>query len=117
MADLYVMPSVSEPFGITPLEAISHEVPVIMSKQSGVSEVVRNALKVDFWDVDKLASDIIAVLRYGALRKLLTKNGKSEMQRFSWDNSAARCVDVYNKIIGKHRASMFEKVFQTSGRG
>jgi len=101
MADLYVMPSVSEPFGITPLEAMSHEVPVIMSKQSGVSEVVKNALKVDFWDIDKLASDIIAVLRYGALRKLLTKNGKSEMQKFSWDNSAAQCVDIYSEIIGQ----------------
>ena len=99
MADLYVMPSVSEPFGITPLEAMSHEVPVIMSKQSGVSEVVKHALKVDFWDIDKLASNIISVLRYKELRELLRENGKSEMQKFSWDNSAAQCVGIYNGVM------------------
>ena len=61
-ADVYVMPSVSEPFGIAPLEAMSYDRPVIVSKQSGVSEVLRNALKVDFWDVDKMASQIVAPL-------------------------------------------------------
>ena len=60
MADVYVMPSVSEPFGIAPLEAISHDVPVIMSKQSGVSEVIEHALKVDFWDTDEMANKIVA---------------------------------------------------------
>ena len=63
MADLYVMPSVSEPFGIAPLEAMSHDVPVIISKQSGVSEVLNHALKVDFWDVDEMANKIVAVLQ------------------------------------------------------
>ncbi len=63
MADLYVMPSVSEPFGIAPLEAMSHDVPVIISKQSGVAEVLDHALKVDFWDTDDLANKILAVLR------------------------------------------------------
>jgi glycogen(starch) synthase len=63
MADLYVMPSVSEPFGIAPLEAMSHDVPVIISKQSGVSEVLTHALKVDFWDINEMANKIIAVLR------------------------------------------------------
>ena len=67
MADLYVMPSVSEPFGIAPLEAMSHDVPVIISKQSGVSEVLTHALKVDFWDINEMANKIIAVLRHPPL--------------------------------------------------
>jgi glycogen(starch) synthase len=99
MADVYVMPSVSEPFGITPLEAMSHGVPVIMSKQSGVSEVIKHALKVDFWDVDKLADRIISVLRYRALRDLLAKNGESETKGFSWDNSAIQCISVYSEVL------------------
>jgi glycogen(starch) synthase len=100
MADVYVMPSVSEPFGIVPLEAMSHGVPVIISRQSGVSEVIKHALKVDFWDVDKLADRIISVLRYRALRDMLGENGKSEMSSFSWDNSATQCINVYSKTLG-----------------
>jgi hypothetical protein len=63
--------------------------------------VVKHALKVDFWDIDKLASNIISVLRYKELRELLRGNGKSEMQKFSWDNSAAQCVDIYNGVSDK----------------
>jgi glycogen(starch) synthase len=99
MADVYVMPSVSEPFGIAPLEAMSHGVPVIISRQSGVSEVIKHALKVDFWDVDRLADRIISVLRYRALRDMLGENGKSEMSSFSWDNSAIQCINIYSKIL------------------
>ena len=99
MADVYVMPSVSEPFGIVPLEAMSHGIPVIISRQSGVSEVIKNALKVDFWDVDKIASSIIAVLRYKALRDLMARNGKSEIESFNWDDSAMQCINVYNKVL------------------
>jgi len=99
MADVYVMPSVSEPFGITPLEAMSHSVPVIISKQSGVSEVIKNALKVDFWNIDALTSKITELLRYRTLHDLLGKNGKAEIQSFSWDNSASQCINVYDKII------------------
>ncbi len=101
MADVYVMPSVSEPFGIVPLEAMSHGVPTIISKQSGVSEVVKNALKVDFWDIDRLANGMIALLRYGTLWNSLRKNGNSEMGRLSWDNSASQCISVYRKTLGK----------------
>ena len=71
MADLYVMPCVSEPFGIAPLEAMSHDVPVIISKQSGVSEVLTHALKVDFWDINEMANKIIAVLRHPPLASTL----------------------------------------------
>ncbi len=78
MADLYVMPSVSEPFGIAPLEALSHNVPVIISKQSGVSEVLQHALKIDFWDVDEMANKILAVLRHPPLQRTLRQHGQIE---------------------------------------
>lgn len=98
MADLYVMPSVSEPFGITPLEALSHDVPVIISKQSGVAEVLTHALKVDFWDVDEMANKIVAVLRHPPLHVTLREHGGIEVQRFNWTDSAAQCVEVYRKV-------------------
>ena len=100
MADLYVMPSVSEPFGITPLEAMRNKTPVIISKQSGVSEVIKNCLKVDFWDTDKLANQIIGVLRYSEAHDLLSEEGFSEVHGLSWDDSAGKCIDVYRKVMG-----------------
>jgi glycogen synthase len=99
MADLYVMPSVSEPFGIAPLEAISHDVPVIISKQSGVSEVLTHALKVDFWDVNEMANKIVAVLRHPPLARELRQHGSFEVQRMSWADSARGCVQVYEQAI------------------
>ncbi len=78
MADCYVMPSVSEPFGIAPLEAMKNDVPVIISKQSGVSEVLTHALKVDFWDIDGMANKIIAVLRHPPLSQTLRQHGPLE---------------------------------------
>lgn len=95
MADLYVMPSVSEPFGIAPLEAMVNDVPVLISKQSGVSEVLSHALKVDFWDVNEMANKIIAVLRHPPLQKTLREHGRIEVRKFSWQDSARRCVEVY----------------------
>lgn len=100
MADLYVMPSVSEPFGIAPLEAMVHDVPVIISKQSGVSEVLTHALKVDFWDIDEMANKIIAVLRHPPLASTLRQHGSFEVRRLSWTDSARRCIEVYDKAIG-----------------
>ena len=99
MADLYVMPSVSEPFGIAPLEALSNEVPVIISKQSGVSEVLDHVLKVDFWDVNEMANKIIAVLRHAPLHKTLREQGKIEVCKLSWTDSARQCVDVYERAM------------------
>jgi glycosyltransferase involved in cell wall biosynthesis len=97
MADLYVMPSVSEPFGIAPLEAMSHDVPVIISKQSGVSEVLTHALKVDFWDINEMANKIIAVLRHPPLATTLREHGSFEVRRLNWTDAARACVTVYEE--------------------
>ncbi|HEX7009952.1 MAG TPA: glycosyltransferase family 4 protein, partial [Phycisphaeraceae bacterium] len=99
MADVYVMPSVSEPFGIAALEAIRHEVPVIVSKTSGVSEVLQHVLKVDFWDVDEMANKIIAVLRHPPLASTLRHNADIEVRRLTWDDAAAQCQRVYRDAL------------------
>jgi glycosyltransferase involved in cell wall biosynthesis len=99
MADLYVMPSVSEPFGIAPLEALNNDVPVIISKQSGVSEVLAHALKVDFWDVNEIANKIIAVLKYPPLGVTLRNYGNSEIRKLRWQDSAAKCVKIYEEAL------------------
>ncbi|HEV8111160.1 MAG TPA: glycosyltransferase [Planctomycetota bacterium] len=99
MADIYVMPSVSEPFGITPLEAMALDTPVVLSRQSGVSEVLRNALKVDFWDVDDIANKILALLRYPALVEQLTSEGREEIQALRWEHPAALLRDVYRELV------------------
>jgi glycosyltransferase involved in cell wall biosynthesis len=103
MADLYVMPSVSEPFGLAPLEALSHDVPVLISKQSGVSEVLTHALKVDFWDIHEMANKIIAVLRHPPLQKTLREHGAFEVRKFSWTDSAKACADVYKEVAAGKR--------------
>jgi glycogen(starch) synthase len=99
MADLYVMPSVSEPFGIAPLEALQHNVPILVSKSSGIAETFHNALKVDFWDIDEMANKIIAVLRHPQLQETLRTNGRKEALRFRWEDSAARVNEVYRKVL------------------
>ena len=99
MADLYVMPSVSEPFGIAPLEALSHDVPVLISKQSGVSEILKHVLKVDFWDIDEMANKILAVLRHPPLQATLREHGGFEVRRLTWRDSAESCVGVYEEAL------------------
>ncbi len=99
MADVYVMPSVSEPFGITPLEAMKNGTPCIISKQSGVSEVIKHCLKVDFWDIDEMANKILGVLQYKALKESLSENGNNEVKKFSWNVPAQKCLDVYEKVL------------------
>jgi glycogen(starch) synthase len=101
MADCYVMPSVSEPFGIVALEALSHDVPVIISKQSGVSEVLTHVLKVDFWDVDDMANKILAVLRHPPLAATLRHHGEFELHRLTWTGAAERCLRTYAKVVGE----------------
>ncbi|MFA7238171.1 MAG: glycosyltransferase [Phycisphaeraceae bacterium] len=99
MADVYVMPSVSEPFGIAPLEAIRHDVPVIISKSSGVSEVIHHALKVDFWDVDEMANKIIAVIKHPPLSQTLREHADFEIRKLTWEGAADKCVRVYHEAI------------------
>ena len=101
MADLYVMPSVSEPFGITPLEAMRNGTPVLISKQSGVSEVVQNCLKVDFWDTDEIANKMLSVLKYSSLHRCLQEEGGREVMKFNWDEPAQKCIDAYKTAIEK----------------
>jgi glycosyltransferase involved in cell wall biosynthesis len=104
MADLYVMPSVSEPFGIAPLEALRNNVPVLISKQSGISEVLNSALKVDFWDINQMADKIIAVLKRPLLQRALRDNGSREVYKFRWEDSAARISDIYEKTLNQLKA-------------
>jgi glycosyltransferase involved in cell wall biosynthesis len=99
IADLYVMPSVSEPFGIAPLEALDNDVPVIISKQSGVSEVLRHALKVDFWDINEMANKIVAVLKYPPLQMTLRNHGNFEVRKLRWRDAARNCLRVYQEML------------------
>jgi glycosyltransferase involved in cell wall biosynthesis len=103
LSDVYIMPSVSEPFGISPLEAMQSNVPVIISKQSGVSEILTHAVKTDFWDIDAMADAIYGILNYPALSQMFIKNGKEEVVRFKWDNSARHVRDVYYRVIRQHK--------------
>ncbi|MFI4859543.1 MAG: glycosyltransferase [Phycisphaerales bacterium JB063] len=97
-ADVFVMPSVSEPFGIAPLEAVAHDVPVIISKQSGVSEVLTHALKVDFWDVDDIADKIIGVLRHPSLGQTMRQHADLQVRKLTWSGAAERCGQVYHAV-------------------
>ena len=99
MSDVYIMPSVSEPFGISPLEAMQSNVPVIISKQSGVAEILTHAVKTDFWDIDAMADAIYGILNYPALSNMFIKNGKEEVIRLKWDNSARHVRDIYQRVI------------------
>lgn len=105
-ADLYVMPSVSEPFGLTALEAVENGTPVLLSKQSGVSEVIRHALSVDFWDTDEMANKIVSVLRYNCLGGEMKRNARKELLRLSWDNAAKKCRDIYRSVVTRNLKSM-----------
>lgn len=98
-SDVYVMPSVSEPFGISPLEAMRSNVPVVISHQSGVSEVLVHALKIDFWDIDAMADSIYGLLHYNGISKMFKKYGREEVDQLKWDNAAANTIDVYNKVL------------------
>lgn len=97
-SDVYVMPSVSEPFGISPLEAMRSGVPTIISKQSGVAEVLKHAIKVDFWDVDAMADAIYGLLAYPALSKFATKFGLNEVNTLKWENAAFRLKQIYEEL-------------------
>ena len=101
MSDLYVMPSVSEPFGITALESMNLGVPTLISNQSGASEVTANSLKADFWDTNEMANKAVSVLKHKSLRNTLKRNGQEEMSKVSWNGSASKVIDVYNDVLGR----------------
>lgn len=99
MSDLYVMPSVSEPFGLTAFEAILFDVPIILSKQTGVSEILRNAMKVDFWDVSKLASAIVSLLENKDLAQEMVNNCKNELRDIHWNHAGQKIKNLYQTLI------------------
>lgn len=99
MSDVYVMPSISEPFGISPLEAMRAHVPVVISKQSGVSEILKYAIKVDFWDIDATADAIYGILHYPALAKIFAEKGKEEVNNLKWEYVAKKLKQIYEKVL------------------
>jgi len=99
LADVYVMPSTSEPFGITALEAMSSGVPVIISKTSGVAEIVKSAIKVDFWDINAMAEKIIAVLGYQHLAKTMSRMSNAEAAHYTWGRTAEETLKVYQEAV------------------
>ena len=99
LSDVYIMPSVSEPFGISPLEAMRTNVPSIISKQSGAAEVLKYAFKVDFWDVDALADDIYALLQYPALSSFASGRGYDEVNSLKWNEATAKLKQVYESVL------------------
>ena len=101
MSDVFVMPSVSEPFGIVPLEAMRSNVPVVISKQSGVAEILKHALKIDFWDIDAMADCIYGLLQYEGLSKMFRRYGKDEVDSLKWENAALHVRDVYTETINQ----------------
>lgn len=98
-SDVYIMPSVSEPFGISPLEAMQSNVPVIISKQSGVAEILTHAVKINFWDIDAMADAIHAILSYPALSEMFIEKGREEVETFKWENSARHVVEIYRSAL------------------
>lgn len=104
MTDVYVMPSVSEPFGITPLEAMRTGVPVVISKQSGVAEVLKNSIKVDFWDLNALSDTIIGLLQNEKVSKQLAADGTQEVNEMKWEYASLKVREIYNKTINRRRS-------------
>ena len=107
-ADVFVMPSVSEPMGLVPYEAISYGSPAIISKQSGIAEVLQNVLKVDYWDIDKMADQICSVIREPELHHELLSNAQDEMARLTWAPIAQKMYDKYHHVIrGRKHAGVY----------
>ena len=98
-ADIYILPSVSEPFGITPLESLVAGTPVLISKQSGVAEVVKHALKVDFWDVEEMTNQVVTVLRHPPFQQTLATYGQQEVRKVTWLEAAKKCLEVYQSVL------------------
>lgn len=99
-SDVYIMPSVSEPFGISPLEAMQVGTPSIVSVQSGCAEILNNAIKTDYWDIDAMADAIYSIVRYPAMYKCLHDEGQYEVDNITWEKVGLKVRDVYNKVLG-----------------
>ncbi len=99
LSDVFVMPSVSEPFGLTALESLLHGTPILISKQSGVSEVVDASLKSDFWDVYDMADKILALTQYKNLRQVLSSEGHDQAMKCTWDKAADKTIEIYNHLL------------------
>ena len=99
-SDVYIMPSVSEPFGISPLEAMQVGTPTIVSKQSGCAEILNNAIKIDYWDIDAMADAIYSIVKYPAMYKSLREGGRDEVDRITWEAAGLKVRAIYDKILG-----------------
>lgn len=106
LSDVFVMSSVSEPFGLTALEAAHHGNVLILTKQSGVAEVLRSTMEYDFWDEEKLADEIVAIAKSKSLRETLKEGILQEYRKISWNDIAKKCIKVYNEV-NKHKRNMF----------
>ena len=100
-SDVYIMPSVSEPFGISPLEAMQMGVPSIISKQSGCAEILNNVIKTDYWDIDAMADAIHSIISYPAMYHQLREEGLREVARTTWDKAGRKVIDIYNRVLGR----------------
>ena len=100
-SDVYVMPSVSEPFGISPLEAMQMGVPSIISKQSGCAEILTNVIKTDYWDIDAMADAINSIVSYPAMHDQLKEDGLAEVNQITWDKAGRKVIDIYNRVLGR----------------
>lgn len=96
------MPSVSEPFGISPLEAMQMGVPSIISKQSGCAEILTNVIKTDYWDIDAMADAIHSIIAYPAMYKQLREDGIEEVNRITWDKAGRKVIDIYNRVLANY---------------
>ncbi len=100
-SDVYIMPSVSEPFGISPLEAMQMGVPSIISKQSGCAEILTNVIKTDYWDIDAMANAIYSIITYPAMHTQLKEAGLAEVNQITWDKAGQKVIDIYNQVLNR----------------
>ncbi len=99
-SDVYIMPSVSEPFGISPLEAMQMGVPSIISKQSGCAEILQNVIKTDYWDIDAMADAIHSIISYPAMYETLKQQGMEELKGITWEKAGQKVIDIYRRVTG-----------------
>ena len=100
-SDVYIMPSVSEPFGISPLEAMQMGVPSIISKQSGCAEILDNVIKIDYWDTNAMADAIYSIIKYPAMFNELREQGLAEVNQITWDKAGAKVINIYRNLINR----------------